>query len=201
MESVRQHLVRCFVAGIVAILPVAGLLVTVVYFESQVAGTWLRNQGFYFFGLGLLIVLLLIYLLGLMISNFIGRWLWHRFDRLIERLPILGSLYQTLKQILGYGEGPGGFFKRVVMVSLGSDDRWEFGLVTREADAATAERLTVFMPTAPAPTSGRLVFVRPDQTQSLEMSVNEALKMLVSIGALELNRPWMPKSASATENN
>lgn len=192
---IRQHLLKCFAAGIVAILPIAGLVVTFAYFESQVAGTWLKNQGFYFFGLGLLIVVVLIYLLGLAISNFIGRWVWHRFDHVLERLPILGSLYQTLKQILGYGEGPGGFFKRVVMVPMGTADRWELGLVTREADQATDDRLAVFVPSAPAPTAGRLVFVRPQDTQAVDISVNDALKMLVSIGALELNRPWIPKSS------
>ena len=185
MDYIRKHIVKCFVAGIVAILPIAGLVMTIVYFESQVAGIWLKNQGFYFFGLGLLIVIILVYLVGLAVSTFVGRWLWNLFDRLLVRLPILGNLYQTTKQILGYGEGPGGFFQRVVLVPTAFPERFEIGLVTREANADNNGLLAVFVPTAPSPTSGHLVYIASDKIKPTSLTVNEALQLLVSIGTSE----------------
>ena len=88
-------------------LPIAGFGLTVVYFENQVAGVWLKNQGFYFWSRPCIGD----------VAHLSG---WNRFPpfsasgfgtewmALLEQLPILGNLYQTLKQILGYGEGPKG---------------------------------------------------------------------------------------------
>ena len=106
MKSLQRHLSRCMIAGVVAILPIAGLAFSVVYLEKQLAGSWLKDQGFYFYGEGLILGVVLIYLIGLVISTFLGRWIWSLFDKVLGKLPLLGRLYQTLKQVLGYGEGP-----------------------------------------------------------------------------------------------
>jgi uncharacterized membrane protein len=187
-QRIRNHVVTAFIAGIVAMLPVAGLAITIVYFENQVAGSWLKNQGFYFFGLGLLIFIVLVYLIGLTVSTFVGRWIWRRVDLLLDRLPVLGSLYQTLKQILGYGEGPKGIFQRVVLVAMESRDRYEIGLVTREASEETQGRIVVFVPNAPTPTSGRLVYIEPELTQPSSLTASQAMQLLVSLGSLAVEK-------------
>jgi uncharacterized membrane protein len=189
MNAVKGHFVKCFVSGIVAILPIAGLVFTIVYFESMVAGSWLKNQGFYFFGLGLLILIVLIYLIGLVVSTFIGRWIWKRVDRLLGQLPVLGNLYQTLKQILGYGSGPGGLFQRVVLVPFDDPERYEIGLVTVEATEKTNQRIGVFLPSAPTPTSGRFAYVEPNLVIATKMTASEAMQLLVSMGAIAPDRP------------
>lgn len=186
LQTVRQHLVTSFIAGIVALLPVVGLAITVVYFENTVAGVWLKNQGFYFFGMGILIAAVFIYLVGLTVSTFVGKWLWKRIDLLLEQLPVLGSLYQTLKQILGYGDGPKGIFQRVVFVTHESPGRRELGLVTREACDETQGRIIVFIPSAPTPTSGRLVYVEPEYIQPSSLSASQAMQLLVSLGTLPI---------------
>lgn len=184
LQRIRNHFVTSLIAGVVAILPIAGLAITIIYFENQVAGNWLKNQGFYFFGLGLLIFAVLVYLIGLTVSTFVGRWIWRRVDRLLDRLPVLGGLYQTLKQILGYGEGPKGIFQRVVWVALESQGRFELGLVTREACEETQGRLVVFVPNAPTPTSGRLVYINPEQSEPSPLTASQAMQMLMSLGSL-----------------
>ncbi len=185
MKSIRQHFFRCVIAGIVALLPVGGLVLTVVYLESQIATSWLKEQGFYFFGFGLLLVAVTVYLIGLLVSTFIGRWIWKSIDRLLDQLPIIGGLHQTLKQILGYGEGPDAIFRRVVLIPSRDLDGDEIGLVTNETDQEGAgKRLTVFVPSAPTPTTGRLVLVDADKVRPIEMSVSEALKTLVSVGSM-----------------
>lgn len=185
-QKIRNHIVASFIAGIVALLPVVGLVITVVYFENTVAGVWLKNQGFYFFGMGILIATIFVYLVGLTVSTFVGRWLWRKFDVLLERLPILGSLYQTLKQILGYGQGPKGLFQRVVFVSMESSNHRELGLVTREACDETAGRIVVFIPNAPTPTSGRLLYVDPQLVQASNLTASQAMQLLVSLGTVQV---------------
>lgn len=184
MRFLQQHITKCVVAGIVALLPIVGIVLGVVYFEMQLSSSWLQDQGFYFFGMGILIAAVTIYLVGFAVSTFIGRFVWHMVDRLLNRLPILGNLYQTLKQLLGYGEGPNAFFQRVVFVRTRDFDGEELGLVTREATAGDAQgRLSVFVPYAPTPTLGRLIFVESSKVRPADMTVNEAMKGLVSIGA------------------
>jgi uncharacterized membrane protein len=184
MQALKMHLAKCFVAGIVAILPLVGLVLTVVYFEHQVAGVWLKDQGFYVFGLGLILLALILYLIGLMVSSLIGRWLFGRFDQFLDRLPVSGMLYQTLKQMVGYGEGPQGLFKRVVWVPFQFPTRTELGLVTMEPTPSSAGRVAVFLPAAPTPTTGRLIYLEPNELIESSLSVREALQLLVSLGGI-----------------
>ncbi len=185
MRFLQRHIWQCFVAGIVALLPIVGILVSVIYFEKLMAASWLERQGYYFFGLGILIAVVVTYLVGLFFSNFIGVWIWNAVDKMIDRLPILGNLYQTLKQILGYGEGEDALFERVVFVQTKDFDGEEIGLVTNDKiNFQEGDTLAVFIPFSPSPMNGRLVFVERSKTRDSQMSVNQALKSLVSIGTM-----------------
>lgn len=185
MKFLQKHIWRCIVAGIVALLPIVGILVSVIYFEKMVAASWLEKQGYYFFGLGIAIAVVAIYLVGLFFSNVIGQWIWNLFDRIIDRMPILGNLYQTLKQILGYGEGENAMFQRVVFVKTKEFDGEELGLVTHDRiDTGKGDSLAVFIPFSPSPMNGRLVFVDRSMVRDSDLSVNDALKTLVSLGTM-----------------
>ncbi|MFT5187494.1 MAG: putative membrane protein [Verrucomicrobiales bacterium] len=100
--------------------------------ERQLANTWLKDQPFYQFGMGIAIGFLAVYLVGLAISSFLGRWLWGQVDLLLMHVPLLVSFYQTFKQLLGYGEGPDAMFKRVVMVPCEDLPGEQLGFVTAE---------------------------------------------------------------------
>lgn len=189
MQPVTKHLTRCLVAGVVALLPVGGTIFTIVYFETLIAASWLKEQGFYFFGCGLLATALLVYAIGLAISTFIGRWLWRQFDKLVNGLPVMGRLYQTLKQIMGYGEGPDAMFRRVVLIPARDVQGDEIGLVTAEAKSiAGQDLLTVFLPGAPNPTTGRVIMVDANEVRSTSLRVNDALMSLVSVGAIPVDK-------------
>jgi uncharacterized membrane protein len=180
---ITKHFSRCFLAGIVALLPIGGFVVTVAYLESLLAGSWLAKQSWYVPGLGLLATGAVIYVIGLTVSTFLGRWAWNRIDRLFDSLPALGRLYQTLKQIIGYGEGKDAIFVRVVLIRGSEPDGSELGLVTNETvDATGATKLVVFVPGAPNPTTGRLIVIDAAHTTPLAMTVSDALKTLLSVG-------------------
>src|SRR5260370_12423509 len=102
-QYISRHVTRCFLAGIVALLPIGGFVLTVAYLEAMIAESWLAKQPFYFPGLGLLATAAAIYLIGLTVSTFLGRWLWTRGDFLFDRLPALGRVYSTLQQNIGFG--------------------------------------------------------------------------------------------------
>jgi len=183
MQVISRHIWRCFLAGIVALLPIGGFIFTVVYLEAMIAGSWLAKQPWYFPGLGLLATAAAIYVIGLTVSTFLGRWLWKRVDMLFDSLPALGRLYQTLKQIIGYGEGKDAIFHRVVLIRGAEPDGAELGLVTNETtDSSGARKLIVFVPGAPNPTAGRLIVIDAAQTAALSVTVSDALKTLLSVG-------------------
>src|SRR5262245_31273355 len=132
METIRRHVTRCILAGVVALLPIGGFVFTVIYLESAISGSWLAKQVWYFPGMGLIATIAAIYLIGLTVSTFVGRWLWSLIDRILNSLPMLGRLYQTLKQIVGYGEGRDAIFQKVVLVPNRDSEGSELGLVTNE---------------------------------------------------------------------
>jgi uncharacterized membrane protein len=186
--GLKKHLTRCLLAGIVAILPIAGLIITVGYVEYQIASSGLSKLPFYFPGFALLVSIVCIYLVGLAVSTLVGKWLWSGVDRLLDRMPVMGRLYQTLKQILGYGSGEDAIFQEVVLVPGRNDQADELGLVTNTISGEDGKpRLLVFVPSSPTPTSGRLIIIEPHVVKRLNMPVSEMLKVLVAVGKADLN--------------
>ena len=194
MKPLTAHLTRCLVAGFVALLPVGGLILSIVYAEYLIADVGLVDQEFYFPGLGLIAVALVLYLVGLVVSTFVGRWIWSRVDRLLVSLPTLGQLYQTLKQVLGYGDGEDAIFRKVVLIEGEAPGTRELGLVTNETVENGTQRLTVFIPGAPNPAAGRLVLIAAQDVRPIDMPVSDALKTLVALGTTDLHVDDRPPS-------
>ncbi|MCR9243663.1 MAG: DUF502 domain-containing protein [bacterium] len=185
MKPVR-HISRCLVGGIVALLPIGGTILLIVQLENVLAESWLVDQHWYFPGMGILAAVLVIYAVGLFVTTFLGRWLWKQVDRLLEGLPLLGTMYQSLKELLGYDSGKERFFQGVVLVP--TDGGRELGLITGEAQGDDGETKTlVFVPSSPNPTNGRLVFADPGDLQKLDVKAAAALRTLVAIGKTKLD--------------
>lgn len=185
MSSPTRHVTRCLVGGIVALLPIGGTVLGIAYLEDVLTESWRDQVAWYFPGLGLVLALAVIYLVGLFVTTFLGKWLWRRVDGLLERLPVIGSLYQSLKEVLGYDSKRDRFFEAVVAVSV--DDGFEIGLVTGTAPGPDgSEHTVVFVPSSPNPTNGRLLLLPKDRIRSLDMRAADALRGLVSMGKTPL---------------
>ncbi len=183
--SKAQHVTRCLVAGIVALLPLGGVVFAIVGLEGVLTGSWRDKVSWYFPGLGLLLALVVVYLIGLFVTTFVGRWLWRRVDRLLERTPLLGTLYQSLKEVLGYDSTRERFFRGVVAVP--ADEGYEIGFVTGEgAGPNGAPHTLVFVPSVPNPTNGRLLLIDPARLVVLDVRTHDALRALVSMGKTPL---------------
>ncbi len=184
MRRIVRHCTRTLLAGVVAVLPIAGLVLTVTWLEREISASWLARQDYYVPGAGLLAAALALYLIGLVASTLMGQWAWGLVDRAVASLPALGRLYRTLKQILGYDVGPDALFRRVVLLPSEVPGAVEFGLVTNQFRADDGGiRLVVFAPGAPNPMSGRVVVIDEAQVTATSMPVSDALKALVSAGA------------------
>lgn len=183
MNSIRRHLARCCVAGLVTLMPLVGAILSVVVLERTLSESFLARQPFYFPGLAIIAAAIIVYGIGLIVSTFLGRWLFERVDRLLESVPAVGMLYQTLKQILGYGEGKDGMFREVVLVPSRDADAEELGLVTNDIVGVDGTvKWTVFVPGSPNPGAGRLLVVDPARVRRVDVPVSEALKTLVAVG-------------------
>lgn len=157
----------------------------IAYLEDVLTESWRKEVSWYFPGLGLLLALVVIYFVGLFVTTFVGKWLWGRIDGVLERLPILGSLYQSLKEVLGYDSKRDRFFESVVAVAV--DDGFEIGLVTGKAPGPDGEEHTVvFVPSSPNPTNGRLLLLPEERLKKLDMRAADALRGLVSMGKTPL---------------
>ncbi|MFH2045512.1 MAG: DUF502 domain-containing protein [Pseudomonadota bacterium] len=188
MNKLRKHITSSLLAGIVAILPVGGLIITVGYLESTISSSGLSKLPFYFPGFGLIAAVILIYLIGFALTTFIGKWIWNRVDSVLDKMPALGRLYQTLKQILGYGKGEDAIFHEAVLVPSRDIQSEELGLVTnRITDDKGNTKLVIFIPGVPNPTSGRLIVMDEKLVKPLAMPVNETLKALVSMGKSDID--------------
>ena len=141
-------------------------------------------------GLGLLIMLIFLTLVGFVAANFFGRTLIHLGERLVGRMPIVRSIYGTLKQIIETVlQNTSKSFRQVVLIEYPRRGLWSIAFLTGSARGELKRRLgddwvTVYMPTTPNPTSGYLLIVQRSDMIYLDMSVEEAIKLIISTGVI-----------------
>ena len=144
-------------------------------------------------GVGLTVPLLAILLIGLMARNFIGRFLLDFGERTLQRIPFAGSVYKTLKQLLEtLLKDSSSKFRGVVLVEYPRPGIWAIGFVTGQVDASIQAAvdgplLSVFVPTTPNPTTGWYAVVPEAEAITLNLSVEDAFKILISGGIVTPN--------------
>jgi uncharacterized membrane protein len=192
--SLGVRLRRYYVAGILVLAPTA-LTLWVVWklfrFFDDILGGELRARGISVVGLGFVLLNLLLLFLGFVAANFFGRRIFALWDRLMNRVPLINKIYATLRQIGELLLGPSrvASFGRVAIVEFPSPGTWGLGFVTSrqggEAEAKTGRKLcSLFIPSAVNPTTGFLLVVPEEKVTYLDMTPEQAMKMIVSAGAL-----------------
>jgi len=185
---------RYYIAGLFVLAPTA-LTAWVVWglftFFDNILGRELRARGISVFGLGFVLLNLLLLVLGFVATNFLGKRLFHLWDRVMHRVPLINKIYATLRQIAELLLGPSrtGSFGRVALVEFPSPGSWGIGFVTSTDANEASERAgkplrSVFIPSAVNPTTGFLLLLGDDRIQYLDMTPEQAMKMIVSAGAL-----------------
>lgn len=208
---------KLFRRGLLATLPIAitvWLLYFVISFLYDNIGRWL-GKGLgriweFVFGssltttqatlLGFLLAVVAIFFIGLFFATFLGRRLYRLFEWLLQRIPLIGKIYPYAKQVTEYfASGEKKFeFKNAVAVPFPSPGRWMIGFMTNEGlrhlnEVVRVKTVAVFVPTSPTPFTGFVVFLPREDIIPLPLSVEEALRIVISCGIL------MPPQHMATE--
>jgi uncharacterized membrane protein len=156
--------------------------------------------GFNVPGAGVVFAIVIVFLTGLVVANIVGRRLIDLGEGIVQRIPLVRSIYSAVKQLMQTLLHDGGnSFRRVLLVQYPRKGLWTLGFQTGVGLGEVQQRtertvLTVFIPTTPNPTSGFVILVPQDEVVELDMSVEDGLKFVMSLGVLvpQWPAPKMP---------
>jgi uncharacterized membrane protein len=192
MTSLLTHLRKYMARGVIAIIPAAlaaGLLYLVYdLIDKQLARLVAATLGIEFPGLGILLLLIMLYAVGLLASSFGGRLLFNLVDATSQRIPLIGRAYQVGKQLSSTLALPEkDMFRRAVLVRYLNTGTWTIGFVTgslQDPGRDGTRHLILFVPTPPNPFSGTMIIAPEAETRDPGWSIDEALQAVLSGGLL-----------------
>jgi uncharacterized membrane protein len=187
---------KYFITGLLIWVPlvitiwVLGLVVTTL---ESVVPVFLSPQALFGLdipGFRVLVVLAVLLFTGLFAANFLGRSILSRSEQLLGRIPLVRSIYQSVKQVSDTLLAPNGqAFRQAVLIEYPRKDCWTIALMTGTPSGEVAahlrtEHVSVYVPTTPNPTSGYFLMLPRSDVFPLNMSVDAALKYIVSMGVV-----------------
>lgn len=202
---------RYFITGLLIWVPVGitlwvlDVIVTTMDLSlSLLPATWQPAAlfGLQVRGLGVLLTIAVVFATGVLAANFLGERLVRLWEGMLGRIPIVRTIYSSVKQVSDTLLSPNGnAFRQALLLEYPRKGCWTIGFLTgtpadevRRGVAATggvpldeygaADMVSVYVPTTPNPTSGFFLMLRRDETIALDMSVDEALKHIVSMGVV-----------------
>lgn len=146
--------------------------------------------GFHIPGLGVLLSVAVVLATGIVVANFFGRQMVAVWEKFLSRIPLVRPIYSAVKQLTETVFTSGGqSFRKVLLIEYPRRGLWtlafQTGTAVGEAQAKTADEVVnVYVPTTPNPTSGFFLMVPRKDVVELEMSVDDGLKMIISMGAV-----------------
>jgi uncharacterized membrane protein len=141
-------------------------------------------------GLGVVLLVALMVLTGMLVTNMAGAWMLTQWNRLLSHIPIVKSIYVSVKQVSDtLFSSSGNAFREAVLVQYPRAGSWTIAFVTGKpsgevAMALQGEHVSLYVPTTPNPTSGFFLIVERKQVLPLAMTVDEALKYIISMGVV-----------------
>ena len=212
---------RYFITGLLVWVPI----VITVWVLSILVGTMdqtllllpsaLRPEhwlGVYIPGMGVILTLLVVFVTGLLATNMLGQRLVAHWERVLARIPVVNSIYNGVKQVSDTLFSPGGqAFRKALLVQWPSPGMWTIAFMTGRPGGDVANHLhgdyvSVYVPTTPNPTGGYFVMMPRSAVIELDMSVDEALKYIISMGVVAPGtrrprgqQPLPPKPAPEAE--
>ena len=184
LNSVRRH----FVTGLIVLTPLLATILIMKWLFDAIDGilepVFEPILGRAYPGVGFVAMLVLIYLAGLIAANVIGRRFFRYGESLIERLPLFREVYNVFRQIIdSLTITRKGGFREVVLVEFPRPGMTTVGFVTNVVTDSNGQELTsVFIPTAPNPTSGFFQMIPTENVIRTRISVEDAMKMVISAG-------------------
>lgn len=149
-----------------------------------------RLFGFPIPGAGAVLTLLIIFFTGVLAANFIGQKLVVWWERLLARIPVVNSVYNSVKQVSDTLFSPNGnAFRQALLIQYPRQGSWTIAFLTGKPGGdvlnhLTEEYVSVYVPTTPNPTSGFFLMIPAKDVIELDMTVDEALKYIISMGVV-----------------
>ena len=181
---------RITFAGLFAIVPLAltfYIIKIIIVFLDQLTAPIMARINFEIPGFGLILTLLIIFSLGIFVTNVLGRRLFSWGERLISSIPLVKNIYNTLKQITNAFSGATQTenYQRVIYIQYPRKELWTISFVTGESvDGSGKEYYHIFVPTTPNPTSGVFIIIPKKDAIEADLTVEEGLKAVISGGLL-----------------
>jgi uncharacterized membrane protein len=157
-------------------------------------------------GLGVVVLAAGLFLTGVFVTNIFGQWWVRQWDRVLHNIPIVKSIYSSVKQVSDtLFSSNGNAFREAVLVQYPRQGSWTIAFVTGQpggevASQLPADMLSVYVPTTPNPTSGFFLMMPRAEVFELQMSVDEALKYVISMGVVAPPPPAVAPAAAAARN-
>jgi uncharacterized membrane protein len=158
-------------------------------------------------GLGLVVLLFVLWVTGLFVANIFGQWWLRQWNALLNKIPIVKTIYSSVKQVSDtLFSSSGNAFREAVLVQYPRPGSWTIAFVTGAPSGEVARHLgsphvSVYVPTTPNPTSGFFLMMPRADVVPLAMSVDEALKYIISMGVVAPLPPAPPRTAAAPARN
>jgi uncharacterized membrane protein len=155
-------------------------------------------------GLGLVMSVVILLVTGALAANIIGARMFSWWESVLVKIPIVRPIYSSVKQVSDtLFASKGQSFRKVVLIEFPNRGQWTFGFIVGAPGAAIeretgGDLITVYVPTAPNPTSGYVLMVRPAEVRELDVTVDDALKFHLSMGVVA-PAARAPRSALTTE--
>jgi uncharacterized membrane protein len=196
-KKIARTLRRYLVAGLLVWMPIYITYFVIHFIFNLLDGTLaLLPQNYHpqhligheVPGLGVIFTILILMLTGMTVTNFIGRQLLSLWEKLVSRIPLIRSIHSVTKQVVNAVVQPNGnAFRKVVLIPYPHSGIRTIAFVTSgalETPWTREEIVSVFVPTTPNPTAGFLLFVPARDVIELDLTVEEALRMVISLGVI-----------------
>jgi uncharacterized membrane protein len=197
--SKKSFFKRYLITGLLIWVPlvitlwVLNLLVSIMDQSLHLLPNALRTEswlGMHIPGLGVLLTLLIVFLTGLLAANFIGQRLVVFWEGILARIPVVNSIYNGVKQVSDTLFSPTGqAFRKALLLQWPREGMWTIAFLTGAPGASVTRFLpgdyvSIYVPTTPNPTGGYFVMAKRSEVIELEMTVDEALKYIISMGVV-----------------
>lgn len=153
-------------------------------------------------GLGVIMVLLVVIATGVLAANIAGQWWMRQWNTLITRIPVVRSIYTSVKQVSDtLFSGSGQAFSKALLVRYPHADSWTIAFLTGKPSGHVGAQfpepmVSVYVPTTPNPTSGFFLMMPRSDIVELDMSVDDALKYIISMGVVAPGGPQTPPTSA-----
>ena len=136
--------------------------------------------------IGFILTVTFVFTFGFLVSSFFGRILFSKIEQIIAQIPIVNTLYKTIKSVIeSISNSQNEAFQKVVMLEYPRKGIWTLALVTGESTNKDGKKFYhLFLPTSPNPTSGYMLYIATSDVKEIDMSSEEAIKIIISGGAL-----------------